>query len=297
MRRWLAPLKPVLLPPYNAAHRLAWRAGTYAGAVVRGRVARCDVCGCVAPMLHRRWVIGPELERRWALSAAQAEALAHKETDACAVCGAKLRVRRLARALLDLHPDGGTPARSVREWIRTGTARALAIAEINRIEGLHEQLARLPGLVASDFHDPEAPGTYDATLPHEDLRALSYPDAAFDIVLHSETLEHVPDLETALGEIRRILKPGGWQLFTVPVHPGVTTTHPRARLEADGTITALERPLIRHPGGDWGYPVFHELGTDLAQVLCAAGFDRVEVLHAPPRDDDLAQVYQARRPA
>ncbi len=68
-------------------------------------------------MLYRGWAIPPKLAELWGLSPRLAEAMARKESCACAFCGAKLRTRRLARVLLDLYPVGGdppAPARAVR---------------------------------------------------------------------------------------------------------------------------------------------------------------------------------------
>lgn len=47
---------------------------------------------------------------------------------------------------------------------------------------------------------------------------LPYPDGFFDLFVASEVLEHMDDaeLETALGEIRRVLKDGGHALVTFP---------------------------------------------------------------------------------
>lgn len=49
-----------------------------------------------------------------------------------------------------------------------------------------------------------------------DLRRTGLPDGAFDLVVMSETLEHLLDLEEVLSEVRRILKPDGVFLITVP---------------------------------------------------------------------------------
>jgi len=48
------------------------------------------------------------------------------------------------------------------------------------------------------------------------LARTSLPSGAFDIVVTSETLEHILNLEETLAEVRRILKPGGTYLITVP---------------------------------------------------------------------------------
>lgn len=39
--------------------------------------------------------------------------------------------------------------------------------------------------------------------------ALPVPDEAFDVVLAMHILYHVPDMERAVGELRRVLRPGG----------------------------------------------------------------------------------------
>ena len=54
-------------------------------------------------------------------------------------------------------------------------------------------------------------------IPHEDLCALSFADGSFDLVLCNELFEHVQDLERALREIARVLRPGGRLVATCPL--------------------------------------------------------------------------------
>jgi ubiquinone/menaquinone biosynthesis C-methylase UbiE len=49
-----------------------------------------------------------------------------------------------------------------------------------------------------------------------DIAALPAPDRSFEAVLCAEVLEHVPDPVRVLGEIARVLKPGGVLLLTAP---------------------------------------------------------------------------------
>jgi SAM-dependent methyltransferase len=44
-----------------------------------------------------------------------------------------------------------------------------------------------------------------------------YPDASVDFFICSHVLEHVADDRKALGELRRILKPGGRGILVVPI--------------------------------------------------------------------------------
>ena len=289
-------LKRLLVPCWNAAHQYGWIARDYLDSLIHRRLERCVVCGRFRPMLYRRRVIPRRLEELWGLSPRLAEALARKESCDCASCGAKLRCRRIAQAVLALYPVGNppAPAPTLARWVERPEIRALRVAEINRIDGLHDCLMSLPHFTSSDYRPGSVPGEVVEGVRSEDLTRLTYPDAAFDLVLTSESLEHVPDLDAALREIRRVLVPGGRHIFTVPLLPGTRADVPPgdrpARWERRGP-----RPRIAHPGGDWGYPVFTEFGADLPELLRRAGFE-VDVLFGPTRDDDLAQVYVCRKP-
>src|SRR4051794_18243243 len=287
-------LKRVLVPIWNGAHRLGWAVREYGGSILCGRLEHCAVCGRFAPMIYRRRVVPHRLQELWGLSGKLASALARKESFDCARCGAQLRARRMARVILETYPVGDppSPARSLADWASSPLARSLRIAEINRIEGLHEQLHGLPELRLSDYEPGAAPGEVVRGVRSEDLTRLTYPDASFDLVLTSETLEHVPDLTVALAEIYRILRPGGRHIFTIPLLPGVAKTFARTVVRPDGTHE-LRAPQIRHPGGDVGYPVFTEFGADFPEILRAAGFE-VTVHFGPTTEDDLAQVYVCR---
>ncbi|MBN2469308.1 MAG: class I SAM-dependent methyltransferase [Anaerolineae bacterium] len=62
------------------------------------------------------------------------------------------------------------------------------------------------GMIRRQRQRQEAAGSHLANL---DVQRLPYPDHMFDVVLANHMLYHVPDLEAALGELRRVLKPEG----------------------------------------------------------------------------------------
>jgi SAM-dependent methyltransferase len=112
-------------------------------------------------------------------------------------------------------------------------------------------------------------------VPGADVRLLE-PDGSLplghgevDLVWCSEVLEHIPDVAHALLEIRRVLKPGGRVLITVPYH---------GRLQAAGiALTRFDRhfdPLGQH--------VRFFTRTSLKRTLTDSGFTRVNVKRARP---------------
>ncbi|NJL48008.1 MAG: class I SAM-dependent methyltransferase, partial [Leptolyngbyaceae cyanobacterium SM2_5_2] len=65
------------------------------------------------------------------------------------------------------------------------------------------------------LHAPQA--ITDVNTVQMDMTCLALPDAAFDVILCNHVLEHVPDDRAAMLEMRRVLRPGGWALVTVPI--------------------------------------------------------------------------------
>jgi len=248
--------------------RLA-RGGRRAREIVASRVdggPPCNTCGFRGRPLQRK-VLWPELIAAWELTPEWARWMDEREGSRCAWCGTTLRSGGLAGAIVcAVNAAAGTRATHLAALFRDRRARALSIAEINSAGNLHRYLARCPGLRHSEFGS--------RTLPSEDLMALSYADASFDLVVTSDTLEHVPDVEQALAEIRRVLRPGAAHAFTVPVVSDRPTRR-RARLAADGSIVHLLPPS--HHGTaqteQSDFLVFYEFGSDFEDMCVGAGFD------------------------
>ena len=56
---------------------------------------------------------------------------------------------------------------------------------------------------------------------------MPFEDASFDIVTSLNSLDHVDDLEAAVGEIKRVLRPGGHLVLVVEVGHEHTWTEPQ----------------------------------------------------------------------
>ncbi|MEL6538159.1 MAG: class I SAM-dependent methyltransferase [Bacteroidota bacterium] len=58
--------------------------------------------------------------------------------------------------------------------------------------------------------------------------AIPFPDQHFEVVSSLNSLDHVDGLEQAIGEIKRVLKPGGVFLLIADIHQVPTLTEPSA---------------------------------------------------------------------
>ena len=95
-----------------------------------------------------------------------------------------------------------------------------------------------------------------------DLSQLPFRDGAFDSIICIHVLEHVDDDRAAIGEMYRVLEPGGWALISVPIRLDQPT---------------FEDPSIRDPAereaafGETTHVRYY--GRDLEDRLARAGFD------------------------
>ena len=174
----------------------------------------------------------------------------------CSECGASTRERGLWRALIDHY---GAGAQSGRDLVRVPAFVSLRLAEINRLNAGHDLLQILPGVSYSEY-------------PDEDIQALSYPDGAFDLVVTSDTLEHVPDPALALRETRRVLRPGGRHIFTVPLRPDLPQSRDRRDLPPiHHGIAPGPLALLRRPTDDM--LALHDFAWEFLKVVADAGFE------------------------
>ena len=78
------------------------------------------------------------------------------------------------------------------------------------------ELTEVSGLCAAMAEAGEAGEGGGAAVCRGDGVRLPFPDATFDRIVAAEVLEHIPDDETAIAELTRVLKPGGSIAVTVP---------------------------------------------------------------------------------
>ncbi len=96
-----------------------------------------------------------------------------------------------------------------------------------------------------------------------DVTQIKFPDNYFDIILCNHVLQQVPDHLTAMQELSRILKPGGWGIIQAPIAHALKTTdedlsieNPREKRRRFGStlycrIYGKDYPQILEANGSW----------------------------------------------
>jgi len=223
----------------------------------------------------------------------------------CRVCGARVRglhdtgygyevLERLQvvggmRRFADQCPICHSSARERLIWFWLSRAGrgfrfgpGITTAHLAPEKGLSRKIQKAApgGYTAYDFE----PSRYRhlARVEHADLSGLPMPNDSVDLFICNHVIEHVPDVELALCEIRRVLRPGGTAILQVPIAMNLAET-----IELGPDTTGGER--IAKVGQDDHLRLFNPSGYRAA--LEGAGFE-VELYHAFEHEDRLATDWQ-----
>jgi hypothetical protein len=237
----------------------------------------CNVCGCTGPAFFDF----PDLELRREHRIGEL-----RETLQCRHCGATMRHRTLAHAILTLvSAVHGKPVASIAEAAKLSLA-GLRVLDSDSFSPISERLRPLDNYVRSSYVADRPFGT---ELEHNrfnvDLERMHFPDASFDMVLTSDVAEHIRDIDAAHREIARVLRPGGHYVFTVPYDPCCPTHHVLVDTSGPEDVFLVPKQIHGDPltGGILAYRVFgRAIFEDLAHVGLQARFQQV--------DDDRALI-------
>jgi SAM-dependent methyltransferase len=124
-------------------------------------------------------------------------------------------------------------------------------------------------LTADVDHSPHDVGGVDVLA---DAASLPFADGEFDCVVCTEVLEHCPDPDAVLREIRRVLRPGGSAYLTTPFFQGLhELPHDYFRFTPPGLERLAERAGLRCasvvPRGDQLAVMLLALQYPLAKLL------------------------------
>ena len=134
-----------------------------------------------------------------------------------------------------------------------------------------------PGMVQAAIRNGTALG-FDVEGRVADAESIPYDDATFDLVVGHAVLHHIPDVELALREVLRVLKPGGRFVFAgEPTTVGDWYARKLGQLTWLASTKATRLPRLRDR---WSRPE-----AELAESSRAAVLESVVDLHTfDPRE-------------
>ncbi|HET9719139.1 MAG TPA: class I SAM-dependent methyltransferase [Solirubrobacteraceae bacterium] len=93
------------------------------------------------------------------------------------------------------------------------------------LEELSRRCASVAGLELNPEAAEVARGRGDFEIRTGRVEELPWEARSFDLITCLDVIEHTPDDTVALRELRRVSRPGGWLLITVPAYQSLWSTH------------------------------------------------------------------------
>ncbi|MBQ0720513.1 MAG: class I SAM-dependent methyltransferase [Gammaproteobacteria bacterium] len=207
----------------------------------------CPVCG--GEEFSTCSVLWPQLINTWQLSEDEVAYIDRQQGFHCKQCGNNLRAMGLSRAIIKEYGFGAT----LNQFCES--LSDVKLLEINAAGNLTSFFKKLSSHRLIEY-------------PQFDMQNLDIESESVDLVVHSDTLEHVPNPERALSECRRILRGNGKCIFTVPIIVGRMT---RSRVG----LAPSYHGQSDVPADD--QMVHTEFGADVWQTVLKAGFYSCEI--------------------
>ena len=114
-----------------------------------------------------------------------------------------------------------------------------------------------------------------------DVHDIPFEENTFDVVICNHVLEHVDDADKVMKEFYRVMKPGGWGIFQVPIDYNNSVT-----IEDRSVTDPRERERLY-----WQSDHLRLFGRDYGNKLTAAGFKVTESNFINEIDPKLVERY------
>lgn len=189
----------------------------------------------------------------------------------CPSCHSSLRYRGQAESILRLYSNN--QYEFLAELAKDLNFSKLHIYEPGVIGPFRQLFSNFNNYTNSFYWDDVQLGGFKKGLRCESLEKLTFDDGQFDLVITSDILEHVRHPWVAFSDIFRVLKPGGYHIFSIPVHlPMRSKTFFRVDTTTEKDIY-LEEPYYHGNGMGGRSLVYTEFGEDISCYLDNIGYE------------------------
>lgn len=210
---------------------------------------KCSICSSTE--FTQKEILWPRLIEEWGIAPHEVAYINEQQGLSCNQCHSNLRSITLAEALLQVFRFSGNFLEFTNRF-----AQRLRILEINPAGDLTRSLTSFRSRTLVEY-------------PTVDIQNMKeFADGSFDVVIHSDTLEHVPNPVQGLSECRRVLTKGGVLAYTIPIIIGRMT---RRRDSLPPSFHGCEADSADD------LKVVTEYGADFWTQLFEAGFTNISM--------------------
>lgn len=168
----------------------------------------------------------------------------------------------------NLHNRHRTLLISIMAYLDTSPGKTVWLAEHGNpfVDFLLSRYQNQHNFITSTFD-------VDSNIRYENIESLSFADASLDLIVTSDVMEHVNFPDRAWQECFRVLKPGGRNIFVVPIARYGLSTRTRCRKLPDGTIEHYGPPVYH----DGMHLVYTDFGFDILETNKQLGYQKTTV--------------------
>ena len=197
-------------------------------------------------------VLKQRLIDEWELKSDEVDYINKQQGFHCTKCFSSLRSMTLADSVMQFFSLKG----NLEQSSNSSFGRKIKILEINEAGNLHSIFSRYRNYTFAEY-------------PKIDMQKLPYKENSFDMVVHSDTLEHVENSLIALQECFRVLSKNGVLFYTIPIVFG------RMTRRRDKLSNSYHGSQIETQGDD--FKVWTEYGADFWVEIIKAGFNKISL--------------------
>lgn len=225
---------------------------------------KCIVCEKTTVFHFNSWIVSKDIEKQ-INNKNEFEKLLARESYFCRVCLTSDRKRILYIHLLQTLSDKtGNAILNLREASKD--LSVLVIGNLGRSSYLQNLVTKNLTCTTTYYDLEKEFGILHKSEVNADIQNLPFRSRSFDLVIHTDVLEHCENPQIALDSCLRVLKNDGSLIFTIPIN---------SRID-ESFSTKYRAEKIWHGRGKWifsilpktdGYLERHVFGKDYSQYL------------------------------